>query len=109
MEPLIAELIRAEVKRCRERADRLDAFLQVKPPIPAAAPSAVAIVTSSSSSFAGRRRGTMSPETLRLRKQQGSYMGFVRRLGAREKARVSKIREKYGYIRAIALAKRLAR
>src|ERR1017187_991403 len=40
---------------------------------------------------------------------QGQYMGHVRRLTAEQKKKVAEIREKSGYRKAIAEAKRLAR
>ena len=51
-----------------------------------------------------RRRRAMSPRVLALRKQQGRYMGYVRRLKPAEKARVRSVREKQGIEAAIKLA-----
>jgi len=58
---------------------------------------------------AGRVRRRLSPRVRALRRQQGQYMGLVRRLEAREKARVSAVREKKGLSAAIKLASRLRR
>jgi hypothetical protein len=54
------------------------------------------------------RRARLSPKTLALRRQQGRYMGFVRRLKATEKARVRAVREKQGMEAAIRLASSFA-
>ena len=51
-----------------------------------------------------RRRSKMSPRVLALRRQQGRYMGYVRRLKATDKARVRSVREKQGIGAAINLA-----
>ena len=53
------------------------------------------------------RRIRMSPRVRALRKLQGKYMGYVRRLKTAEKARVRAIREKQGMEAAIRLAKSL--
>src|SRR5438552_5463558 len=55
------------------------------------------------------RRMRMSPRVRALRKLQGKYMGYVRRLKPAEKARVRAIREKEGMQAAIRLAASLAR
>jgi len=56
-----------------------------------------------------RRRVTMSPKVRALRRLQGKYMGYVRRLSAVEKARVRQVREKQGMNAAIHLASSLTR
>jgi hypothetical protein len=53
------------------------------------------------------RRIKMSPRVRALRKLQGKYMGYVRRLKPAEKARVRSVREKQGMASAIRLAKSL--
>ena len=53
------------------------------------------------------RRVRMSPRVRALRKLQGKYMGYVRRLKAAEKARVRAIREKQGMEAALRLARSL--
>jgi len=55
-----------------------------------------------------RRRATTA-RVLALRKLQGRYMGFVRRLKASEKAKVRAIREKQGLAPAIRAAAVLAK
>jgi hypothetical protein len=55
------------------------------------------------------RRRKLSPRVRNLRRQQGRYMGFVRRLKAAEKARVRAVREKKGMLAAIRLAASLAK
>ncbi len=58
----------------------------------------------------GRRRRTrkMSARVRALRRLQGKYMGYVRRLKLAEKARVRSVREKQGMAAAIRLASSLA-
>jgi hypothetical protein len=55
-----------------------------------------------------RRRARLSPKVRALRRLQGRYMGYVRRLKAAEKARVRAVREKQGMEAAIRLASSLA-
>ena len=50
----------------------------------------------------------LSPKVRAQRVLQGQYMGHVRRLTAAQKKKISAIREKAGYRRAIAEAKRMA-
>ncbi|HTY43464.1 MAG TPA: hypothetical protein VMH79_16455 [Thermoanaerobaculia bacterium] len=56
-----------------------------------------------------RVRRRLSPKVRALRRQQGQYMGFVRRLKAAEKARVRAHREKKGLAAAIRMARSLGR
>ncbi len=56
-----------------------------------------------------RRRVAISPKVRALRRLQGKYMGYVRRLKPAEKARVRAVREKQGMQAAIRLAASLAR
>ena len=56
-----------------------------------------------------RRRLKMSPKVRKLRRLQGKYMGFVRRLKPTVKARVRAVREKQGIEAAIRLASSLSR
>ncbi len=56
-----------------------------------------------------RARRRLSPKVRALRRQQGKYMGFVRRLKAAEKARVRAVREKKGLAAAIRLASSIGR
>ena len=56
-----------------------------------------------------RRRVAISPKVRALRRLQGKYMGYVRRLKPAEKARVRATREKEGMQAAIRLAASLAR
>jgi len=57
---------------------------------------------------ARRRRVAISPRVRALRRLQGKYMGYVRRLKPAEKARVRAVREKQGMPAAIQLASSLA-
>lgn len=54
-----------------------------------------------------KRRARMSPKVRALRRLQGKYMGYVRRLKPAEKARVRSAREKQGMKVAIRLAQSL--
>jgi hypothetical protein len=56
-----------------------------------------------------RVKRRLSPKVRALRRQQGRYMGLVRRLKAAEKARVRALREKKGLPAAIRLALSLGR
>jgi hypothetical protein len=58
---------------------------------------------------ARRRRVAISSKVRALRRLQGKYMGYVRRLKAAEKARVRTVREKQGMQAAIRLASSLAK
>jgi hypothetical protein len=56
-----------------------------------------------------RVKRNLSPKVRALRRQQGQYMGLVRRLKPAEKARVSALRQKKGLPAAIRLALSLGR
>ncbi len=56
-----------------------------------------------------RRRARLSGRVRALRRLQGRYMGFVRRLKPAQKARVRAVREKQGIGPAIRLASSLAK
>lgn len=56
-----------------------------------------------------KRRVAISPKVRALRRLQGKYMGYVRRLTLAEKARVRAVREKEGMQAAIRLAASLAK
>ena len=56
-----------------------------------------------------RVKRRLSPKVRALRRQQGQYMGLVRRLKVAEKARVRAVREKKGLPAAIRLALSLGR
>ena len=56
----------------------------------------------------GKRRLRITPRRRATLKLQGAYMGFMRQLRPREKARVKAVKERRGFRPAIALARRLA-
>jgi hypothetical protein len=56
-----------------------------------------------------KRRVAISPKVRALRRLQGKYMGYVRRLKPTEKARVREVREKQGMQAAIRLAASLSK
>lgn len=71
---------------------------------------AVAEASRRVTSAAGRvRRRRLSPKVRALRRQQGEYMGLVRRLKPAEKSRVRALREKKGLAAAIRAARTLRR
>jgi hypothetical protein len=72
-----------------------------------AAVASKAVGTAARATVRTRRR--LSPKVRALRRQQGRYMGLVRRLKAAEKARVRALREKKGLPAAIRLALSLGR
>lgn len=58
----------------------------------------------------GRRRTLrLSPARRRTLKLQGSYMGYMRQLEPKQKARVKAVKEKKGFPAAIAMARKLVR
>ena len=70
---------------------------------------AVAKATKGASRTIARIRRRLSPKVRALRRQQGQYMGLVRRLTLAQKARVRAVREKKGLPAAIRLALSLGR
>ena len=56
----------------------------------------------------GRRAMTITPKRRAQLKLQGAYMGFMRQLSARKKARVKAIKERRGFEAAIRAGRRLA-
>ena len=56
-----------------------------------------------------RRKLRLSPARRRSLKLQGSYMGYMRQLKPREKARVKAVKDKKGFPAAIAVARRMVR
>jgi hypothetical protein len=70
---------------------------------------AVAKAVGEVSSPVARTRRRLSPKVRALRRQQGKYMGLVRRFKPAEKTRVRVVREKKGLPAAIRLALTLGR
>lgn len=52
-----------------------------------------------------RRRLTLTPKRRAQLKLQGAYMGYMRQLGPRQKARVKAVKEQKGFEAAIKLAR----
>ncbi len=69
----------------------------------------VAKAARKASTVAARAKRRLSPKVRALRRQQGEYMGLVRRLKPAEKARISALREKKGLAAAIRAARSLRR
>jgi hypothetical protein len=89
---------RQEIRRLREKLAALEAL---------------AGGAASGGRRAGKRRAAvrrkLSPRVRSLRRLQGRYMGFVRRLKPAEKAKVRTVREKQGMRPAIRLAASMAK
>ena len=77
------------------------AFARLGPVLEAAARSA-------SGAAAPRRPRNLSPERRAALKLQGSYIGHVRKLSLKQRARVKKLRQAKGVRAAIRLAKALS-
>ena len=71
-------------------------------------PALKAIERSPGKPVARRPRRKPSPKRLAALKLQGRYMGYMRNLGPRQKARVKALRAAQGIDAAIRLAKQLA-
>lgn len=71
--------------------------------------AAVEAVGSVSAAARSVRRRRLSPKVRALRRQQGEYMGLVRRLKPAEKTRVRAVREKKGLTAAIRAARAMRR
>ena len=56
----------------------------------------------------GKRRLRLTAKRRATLKLQGAYMGYMRQLGPRHKARAKAVKESKGFHAAIALAKKLA-
>ena len=55
-----------------------------------------------------RRKLRITPKRRAQLKLQGAYMGYMRQLNPRQKARVKSLKEKQGYEAAIRMAKKIA-
>lgn len=73
------------------------------------APALEAAARGSAAPPAPRRPRKLSPERRAALKLQGSYIGHVRKLSLKQRARVKKVREDKGVRAAIRLAKALSR
>lgn len=93
-----------EIKSLRDRLSALELFSPDKPARAGRRPGRPARPARKTRA----RRIKISPRVRALRKLQGKYMGYVRRLKPAEKARVRTIREKQGIEAAIRMAKSLA-
>jgi hypothetical protein len=89
--------VRASVAKIMRAVDRLASLLRE------------AETAARRSGGESRRKPRLSPERRRALKLQGRYMGFMRQLGSRQKARVKSVKAAKGYAPAITLAKSLAR
>jgi len=90
------QAVRSSVAKIERAVDRLAALLRD------------AESAARSSNGAARRKPRLSAERRHALKLQGQYMGFMRQLGPRQKAKVKALKASKGYTPAIALAKRLA-
>lgn len=93
-----------EIRALRER---LAALEKLSPSGALRIPRGGRAARRSASGKARARRVRMSPRVRALRKLQGKYMGYVRRLKPADKNRVRSVREKQGMGAAIRLARSL--
>jgi hypothetical protein len=91
------QVVRVSLAKIQRAVDRLASRLRA------------AEASARQSDGGGRRKPRLSRERRHALKLQGQYMGFVRQLGPRQKARVKAVKAAKGYTPAIALAKSLAR
>ncbi len=96
----VAKALRSRDQEIRELKERLASLESL-------AASTGSAGSSRRKAPSARRR--ISPRVRALRRRQGRYMGFVRRLKPAQKARVRALREKKGIEAAIRLASSLAR
>ena len=92
----------AEIERLRTRLEHLTGLSSAQAKVRRGKPARKARTSR-------KPKRKSSPKVRAQRVLQGQYMGHVRRLTAEQKKRVSAIREKSGYRKAIAEAKRLAK
>ena len=92
------QIVRVSIKNMQRAVDRLASMLREVDPS-----------TPTSREPGGRRRPRLSPARKQALKLQGQYMGFMRQLGPRQKAKVRAMKARKGYTPAIALARNLAR
>jgi len=91
------QVVRTSLAKIERAVDRLAARLRQ------------AEAQARSSNGTGRRKPRLSRQRREALKLQGRYMGFMRQLGPRQKARVKALKAQKGYTQAIALAQSLAR
>jgi len=103
----IRKALKNREQEIRGLRERLAALEQFSPGASAARGPRRAIRSARAAGKKRVRRIKMSPRVRALRKLQGKYMGYVRRLKQAEKARVRSVREKQGMASAIRLAKSL--
>jgi hypothetical protein len=56
----------------------------------------------------GKRTLRLTPKRRATLRMQGAYMGYMRQLGPRQKAKAKAVKEKRGFPAAIAVARKLA-
>jgi hypothetical protein len=98
--------VQAEIKRLKDRIAALTSVVGLSS-APRRARRASRKTTTRKAKATRKRKA--SPKVRALRVLQGQYMGHVRRLTAEQKKKVAAIREKSGYRKAIAEAKKLAK
>ncbi len=101
----VRDVLKNRERAIRELRERLAALEKLAPA--GASRTAGDARASRRSGKVRARRVRMSPRLRALRKLQGKYMGYVRRLKPAEKNRVRGVREKQGMDAAIRLAKSL--
>jgi hypothetical protein len=104
----VRDVLRNREREIRKLRERLAALEKLSAAGAASAPRRARAASRSAARAVRARRVRMSPRVRALRKLQGQYMGYVRRLKPAEKGRVRGVREKQGMDAAIRLAKSLA-
>jgi|ERR1017187_3646502 hypothetical protein len=92
----------AEIERLRTRLEHLVGLSSAAAKVRRGQPARKARINR-------KPKSKISPKVRAQRVLQGQYMGHVRRLTAEQKKKISMIREKSGYRKAIAEAKRLVK
>ncbi len=103
----VRDVLRNREREIRKLRERLAALEKLSPAGVSRAPRGGRAARRSAGSKVRARRLRMSPRVRALRKLQGKYMGYVRRLKPADKDRVRSVREKRGMDAAIRLAKSL--
>jgi hypothetical protein len=99
----IRKALRSREQEIRSLRERLTALERLSPGSSPAGRRRARVAASKTRA----RRARLSPRVKALRRLQGKYMGYVRRLKAAEKSRVRAVREKQGMGAAIRLARSL--
>jgi hypothetical protein len=100
--------VQDEIKRLKDRIAALASVVGIGN-APRKASGASRKATARKAKTTRKPKRKVSPKVRAMRVLQGQYMGHVRLLTAEQKKKVGTIREKSGYRRAIAEAKRMGK